>query len=293
MKKYSKRPDFIGIGAGKAGTTWLHKNLQQHPSVWLPPQKELGYFKNKPMPIPNFVWAFDPRMNIGKVRRRNTKHSIQKVFSDSENRFWWFKYMFGVPTDSWYQSLFCPKPHQVSGDITPHYGTLNQQYISNIQRLLPDLKVIYLLRNPIERIWSYANMHCDVYFDYNIEIASDEEIKRLTSIYSENLGSAYLRNISNWEQHFDKSQIFIGFYDQLKQDPEQLFKDICEFLEVESSNIIVPQTISNKVNARNYPQITRKWKEYLKQSLYDDYIALDEYFQNEYTKTWLDWIENS
>jgi len=37
-------PDFLGIGAQKAGTTWLHLNLRRHPGVWLPPVKELQYF---------------------------------------------------------------------------------------------------------------------------------------------------------------------------------------------------------------------------------------------------------
>ena len=37
-------PDFLGIGAQKAGTTWLHENLRCHPSLYLPDEKELHYF---------------------------------------------------------------------------------------------------------------------------------------------------------------------------------------------------------------------------------------------------------
>ena len=40
-------PDFIGIGAQKAGTTWLHRNLQAHPGIWMPKEKELHYFDEK------------------------------------------------------------------------------------------------------------------------------------------------------------------------------------------------------------------------------------------------------
>ena len=39
-------PDFIGIGAQKAGTTWLHRNLQLHPQIWMP-RKEVHYFDRK------------------------------------------------------------------------------------------------------------------------------------------------------------------------------------------------------------------------------------------------------
>ena len=41
-------PDFLGIGARKAGTTWLHHNLRQHPQIWMPPQRELHYFDHRP-----------------------------------------------------------------------------------------------------------------------------------------------------------------------------------------------------------------------------------------------------
>ncbi len=37
-------PDFIGIGAQKAGTWWLRANLARHPGVWMPPLAELHYF---------------------------------------------------------------------------------------------------------------------------------------------------------------------------------------------------------------------------------------------------------
>ncbi len=36
-------PDFLGIGAQKSGTTWLHDKLWRHPQVWLPPIKELHH----------------------------------------------------------------------------------------------------------------------------------------------------------------------------------------------------------------------------------------------------------
>ena len=37
-------PDFLGVGAQKAGTTWLAENLRRHPAIHLPERKELHYF---------------------------------------------------------------------------------------------------------------------------------------------------------------------------------------------------------------------------------------------------------
>jgi len=40
----AKLPTFLGIGAPRAGTTWLHANLKKHPEIWLTPVKEIHYF---------------------------------------------------------------------------------------------------------------------------------------------------------------------------------------------------------------------------------------------------------
>src|SRR5689334_16087334 len=37
-------PDFLCIGAQKAGTSWLYQQLEPHPDFWMPPVKELHYF---------------------------------------------------------------------------------------------------------------------------------------------------------------------------------------------------------------------------------------------------------
>lgn len=37
-------PNFLVLGTYRAGTTWLHEVLRQHPQVFLPPEKELMFF---------------------------------------------------------------------------------------------------------------------------------------------------------------------------------------------------------------------------------------------------------
>ena len=52
-------PDFIGIGAQKAGTTWLDRNLRAHPQIWMPERKELHYFDRRiaDMRSPTDEWS--------------------------------------------------------------------------------------------------------------------------------------------------------------------------------------------------------------------------------------------
>src|SRR5690242_8404543 len=39
-------PDFLCVGAQKAGTSWLYRQLEPHPDFWMPPVKELHYLDN-------------------------------------------------------------------------------------------------------------------------------------------------------------------------------------------------------------------------------------------------------
>ena len=43
-RKTFSKPDFIAIGPPKTGTTWIYRNLDLHPEVWMPPDKEIRHF---------------------------------------------------------------------------------------------------------------------------------------------------------------------------------------------------------------------------------------------------------
>jgi hypothetical protein len=104
-------PHFLGIGAQKAGTTWLHANLRRHPDVFVADPKELHHF--------------DETFHRGL-------------------RF--------------YAGHFTPGRHQVRGEITPAYGILPVERIRFIRTVMPEVKLIFLMRNPIDRAWSHAVM---------------------------------------------------------------------------------------------------------------------------------------
>jgi hypothetical protein len=74
-----KGPDFLVIGAQRAGTTWLHRVLSQHPRLWLPPVKELHYFDK----LDTKRTVFDPKERpkvdgslVGPVLVRQTRRQL-------------------------------------------------------------------------------------------------------------------------------------------------------------------------------------------------------------------------
>ncbi|PYK36892.1 MAG: hypothetical protein DME60_13220 [Verrucomicrobia bacterium] len=134
------RPDFLCVGAQKAGTSWLYRQCEPHGDFWMPPLKELHYFNKL---------TKAKRANPPRCRDERDIHFLESVsrlsarpYIDMEN----------------YARLFAHKGSRLSGDITPTYSMLNDEIIEQIVSYFPNLKVIFLARDPVERAWSQLSM---------------------------------------------------------------------------------------------------------------------------------------
>src|SRR5215207_5202714 len=155
LAREKRFPDFIGIGAQKAGTTWLHRNLQAHPEIWMPKEKELHYFDEK---IKQRGWVFSRLLGkrpTDKRWRRQLGSRFKQASKERsrQNAAWDLRYFFGRPDDGWYASLFEQGRGKVAGEATPDYAILDEEAIAHVHGLMPDAKIIFMMRNPIERPW--------------------------------------------------------------------------------------------------------------------------------------------
>ena len=239
-----KNPTFMCIGPEKTGTSWLYENLKAHPQVYLPPIKEIRYFwENAYLPnqditkrLTNPHWHNELYRNHLKKRvdfyqKNEGELSIENPELINE-LFWDFKYLLFPRDDNWYFSLFADGKDKVTGDITPLYYQLPDQEIQHIRDILPELKIIILLRNPIDRAWSKAKMNLCQHQSRKLKDVSNEEFYNNFSKEYEQLPS-YVALINNWKQYFPAKNIYIGYYDKLVAQPSLLFDEICNFLEIE------------------------------------------------------------
>ena len=167
MKKCEtfSKPDFIGIGPPKTGTTWIYKNLSDHPQVKMPPDKEIRYFwerhfvgkLNLRERLTSDHWHVKGRRAFHRNRFRAHLSDIAALRVNGGELFWDLKYLLGSRTDKWYASLF--QQGALSGDITAKYCELPEEEIEKISRAFPRLKVLITLRDPVEREWSRAKMN--------------------------------------------------------------------------------------------------------------------------------------
>ena len=143
MSIASKGPDFLVIGAQRAGTTWLHRVLRQHPAL-LPPVKELHYFDR--LDIKRTILSPKERRRVG----------LKRLLSLDP---WLIKYWFRHRDDKWYASLFRGAQARglIAGEITPAYATLNEKVLRRIQRMNEGIKLVFVMRDPVDRAWSAVN----------------------------------------------------------------------------------------------------------------------------------------
>ncbi|PYL69071.1 MAG: hypothetical protein DMF22_11875, partial [Verrucomicrobia bacterium] len=77
-----------------------------------------------------------------------------------------------------YARLFEPKASLLSGDISPSYSTLSNQVIRRVVEYFPALKVIFLARDPVERVWSHLSMEVHYRQIEPFEVTDVDQVNR-------------------------------------------------------------------------------------------------------------------
>jgi hypothetical protein len=258
-------PRFLGIGAQKAGTTWLHAVLSAHRNLWLPHVKEVHYFDRKYSVSSGRKGSPNPARERAQSRflsARLKKLSLAKLverlrFKNWHYLAWECKYVFGRWDDQWYATLFDDAGDRIPGEITPAYSCLAEEAIANVHRLMPDVKLILLLRDPVERAWSHAKM--DLAGSRAGRDASDAEyIRHFNSVESERRGD-YPGMIDRWLAKFSREQLFIGFYDDIRADPQRLRSQILEFVGVSHDDSASRAAAERRFNVGTESQIPARF----------------------------------
>jgi hypothetical protein len=276
-------PDFIGIGAQKAGTTWLHRNLQAHPEIWMPQEKELHYFdeKNKQQ-----GWVFSRLLGkrpADKRWRRQLGSRFKRVSKERSrhNVAWDLRYFFGKPDDEWYASLF--EQGRVTGEATPDYAILDEDTIAHVHGLMPDARIIFMMRNPIERPWSAMDMRLRIRGQEVHEVKDRKFYRRF-----DNRGSRsrtdYLRTLENWGAFYPQEQIFVGFLEDVRFFPRELLRSVYSFLGVDPA--FEPPLTEKKIHSGSRDTIPTRFAVYLARAYHEELRALHERFGG-YASFWL------
>jgi hypothetical protein len=199
-------PNFLVIGAAKAGTTALHWYLTEHPQVFMTRVKDPSYF----------AYGLDDRGQL----------------------LWGEAAIHSFPVRSWseYQRLFDDAGSALAvGEASTMYLECPQS-AARIQRALPQARIICSIRQPVDRAYSGYLMylrHRGQRFDPARDATPTAEWARPDSRWMQ-IGR-YYEQLARYYAAFPRDQIHVILFDELKKNTVGVMQDLYRFLEVDSS----------------------------------------------------------
>jgi hypothetical protein len=199
-------PNFLIVGAQKAGTTSLHYYLKQHPQIYMSPRKEPHFFEG-------MHWDF---YRPGRI-------------------------MPPVTDLADYQALFeGVTDEKAIGEASASY-LYSPKAPTLIKRSIPDARLIAVLRNPADR--AYSNfLHCvrgrrESIVDFAEALRIEEErIKRnLGPLWHYKQKGFYYAQVKRYLDTFGRELFKVWLYEDLRTQPLDVMRDVLEFLEVDDT----------------------------------------------------------
>jgi hypothetical protein len=226
-------PDFLVVGAPKAGTTALHAALARHPDLFLSTVKEPMFFLGD---------GAGPPLRTGQ-RGPGDAHSAREWVWHPDR----------------YRELFAAAPPGArTGESTPFYLWSRRAH-HRIARALPDVKLIAVVRDPVDRAYSnWAHLRSDglePIGDFLEACAAEEDrAERGWAPFWRYKGlGRYGEQLAHLYSRFPAAQIHVLRYRDLVEQPMSTLDDICRFLGVEPGLLDVAPSENVSVFADDTP----------------------------------------
>nr|MDJ0573337.1 sulfotransferase [Pleurocapsa sp. MO_192.B19] len=203
------------IGTAKAGTSSVYSYLKQHPQIYMSPIKEPRFF------APELFTEHRGDASRKGMCRIRERYSVPLSFDD-----------------------YCTLFQEVSNEVAIGEASTEYLYIpktpERIKQYIPDVKLIAILRNPVERAFSaFCYLVRDGDEKLNFEQALREEDKRINQKkwpcwYYKQVGFYYAQ-VKRYFDTFSREQIKIYLYEDLETKTIDVVEDIYRFLGVDDT----------------------------------------------------------
>lgn len=192
-------PNFIIIGGMKCGTTSLHEYLSGHPEVQrLPGIKETNFFSGPPEGIP-----YPPGSR--RIARRSE-----------------------------YEALFDER-YPLRGEASPCYSLFPRRkgVPERMSELIPDTKIIYLVRDPVARAVSQFHFSVSVEDEKRTIDQALSDLEDPVSLYT--CPGLYAMQLERYLAHFPQEQILVLEQERLREDRRDSLRRVFRFLGVDDA----------------------------------------------------------
>ena len=219
--------------------------------MWIPPIKEIHYFDMQRV-LPFWHWIRLRRYAVHS--RRYARHMFRKDVGRSKSfrhdLKWGLKYFLSPRSDAWYESILTPPRGMIAGELTPAYCMLDDASFQHMADRSPNTKLIFAMRDPLDRDWSQVVMHLKLHRRKSPPGEYLDEIKEVIGRDQVILRSSYLDVLAKLDR-LPEDRVHIYFFDQVRDDPLETLRGICSFLEIEQDDQVLDASANQKIAGRD------------------------------------------
>ena len=237
-----EKKHLICLGAAKAGTTWLSEQCRRHPSFFMPPMKEIHYFQS----VYGQVDRLAPIRRLNQVAKFLSSSTIAIEGADDEKKRqrlmrrqarlakWYALYAAGRIDEKWYLRLFDgAESDQFLCDFSAASCKVSVAGVEAMYRLSGQTYVVYILRDPFDRLVSHTKFHAkfvgDIKWMRRAKRAEVESYVRDRSLIEDSL---YAHRIEQFREKFGKDRLLLLDFDELRRQPVEFLNRLSAFLNV-------------------------------------------------------------
>ena len=202
----SQLPNFVVIGAARCGTTSLYAYLREHPQIFMSPEKETDYFSLGDLPPGEVPDA------ASKYRARS-REEYERLFRGAGDA-------------------------RAVGEASPTYLFYSRS-AARMQQLIPDAKLICILRDPIERAYSHyalsRKMGVELLPDFEAAVAAENEswLRDRSMRFTYVRASLYHDGLREFLVRFPRERILVLLFQDFAENPAGTMRSVYRFLGVD------------------------------------------------------------
>lgn len=222
----------LGVGAMKAGTTWIYDALSRHPDIHFCREKEIHYL---------YARHINPQILSDKARMRRAKSYLTfdpevSARSVLQKRVQWTaNWLNGEVDDDWFNDLFVHKgAARWVADFSNLTALVPEGAWAELHARTAKLRVVYTLREPMDRLWSHVRFHLKMQKateklnEWSLDELEDHI--RTGGDYLDH--NNYTAAITRMRAALPPECVHVDFFDRIPADPTGFIADIERFLDI-------------------------------------------------------------
>lgn len=284
----------FGIGAQKAGTSWLHRYLAQSDDVHFSHQKEVHYFDVKIGGNPETLKQREDALARVTAKLETARPEEVEKLTAQRTRLRALLDIYG-PTgsgdarhDAYLQYMLAGwRGQKIIGDITPSYATLDAWNLADMASI-GTARFVFVLRDPVHRLWSQMRMAAQVKLGRTT--VDPEQLTALTRAHLDDvlatyrmnqiLRSNYTRTLRALEKVVPPERRLVLFYETLFTT--EATQTLCQFLDIAP----LPLNMARVGEGRSAP-LPDDLKSRLRKALEPQYTGIRAQFGDAVPDAWL------